>query len=937
MYIFDKPKEREPLQSDDQLLERFAEGQDQAAFGLIVKRYGPLVQRVCRGVGLHSHDVDDVFQATFLVVARKARTLGRKKHPLGAFVHGTAYRFALEGMRFGRRRRWHEKAAAKPESSSKTAGPEAQISLQEALSAVDGELDSMPEKYRVPLILHLIEGKSREEVASQLGMSFGTIRRRIEDGREMLRKRLIRRGIKMTVLVIPLVFAGSAEAAIAPALAVATAKSAALFVQGSAPATKATLMASSAVAGLSKLTGPSKVAATLKLWMSKTAVVALVGSACAGVWYETRSTKSPRANGFAGAPTALAVPAPGGPIVVRGRVLDEEGMSVPQARVTLLASRAVRGQHGQHDEVVLQGQADADGCFALEIPQDFPFWVAGRSQVKLLASAQDHPLGVTSVGLKSGPVSTEIRLGTAGAVRGQVVDKENRPVPGVAVHVVGFGLVGRELIQGSDEMRPESLPGWPQPIVTDKEGRFEFAGLDPKQGVRLEVRDDRFGRQLAVLESADRRVPARRDKRNEPIVSPDDITIKLAPPQLVEGQVLAADTGKPLPFARLSMVPAESPEGFRIDPQPRHHVDALADAEGRFRMQPLPGRKFNLFACGQDNDPYLSLVQEVPWPAGTAQKEINLALPRGIPLRGQVVEANTGRVVYGAQVQYTANLTANDVSPNREQARLWEGGSTFTDKEGTFFIPALPGRGELKVSFNRDDSRYLQRRSLEGATGGTITALARLPVEIPSSGHAQNVRLVVFRQGQLAGLVVDGAGQPVAGCTLLTAGEFAGTLFRAERRFQVRDGGFLIGSVGAEGKYPIVLIDPAHNQGLSTSIPGQVEESPPTFRLAPFGSAVGNLTTDRGRAQANAPIELAAVLTFEPFGKPVEETETSWYQEMNRDEPTVTTSRGKFTLPALIPGLRYRLYAGTGNSRRLVKEFTVEPGQKLQLGSLVVK
>ena len=100
---------------------------------------------------------------------------------------------------------------------------------------------------------------------------------------------------------------------------------------------------------------------------------------------------------------------------------------------------------------------------------------------------------------------------------------------------------------------------------------------------------------------------------------------------------------------------------------------------------------------------------------------------------------------------------------------------------------------------------------------------------------------------------------------------------------------------------------------------------------------MGTLTAENGRGLSYAPIDLAAVLPFEATEKPVKEIETNWYQILNRDEPRETTSGGKFVLPALVPGVRYRLYAGTHKSRRLVKEFTVEPGQKLQLGSLVVR
>ena len=639
MHIFDKRNEREPLESDRQLLERFGDQQDQAAFGLIVKRYGAMVQRVCRGVGLHDHDADDVFQATFLVVAMSARTL-RRPQSLGPFIHGTAYRLALKLMQVSRQRRSHERAAAKPESRSTGAGSKTSFTVDDARSIMDGELNSMPDKYRVPLILHFLEGMSREEVARELHVPARTLSRRIEQGRELLRKRLARRGIEFSIVLFPLLLVGKSQAAIPGALAAATAKSAALFVTGKAPASAATLMASSAASGFSKLTGPAKVATTLKLWLSKTAVVAVVGVACAGVWYETRSTSGP-ASGFAVSPETGALQ--NTPIVVRGRILDEKGLPVPGAQVALLANRPVRGELGRHDEVLSEGQAGADGAFALEVPEEEVPWVCKRGQLKVLASAPGRALAAIAVQTSDLSVSNDIRLGASGDVHGQVVDQENRPAAGVAVYVVGYDHVGREVIQGSDDPPPAALTGWPQPLITDQDGRFSIAGLDPQNRLSLEVRDARFGRQLTLLNNQ----PAWSPK---PAVREDSLRIKLAPPQVVEGQVLAADTQKPVPFARLSMVPVEPLEPFALV---RHHVDARADAVGRFRMQPLPGGTFRVFACGKDNDPYLIGARTVTWPQGTVHKELTLTLERGIPVHGQIVEADAGRPVAGTQVEYT--------------------------------------------------------------------------------------------------------------------------------------------------------------------------------------------------------------------------------------------------------------------------------------------
>ena len=922
MHIFDKLKDREPLQSDHQLLQRFGDHQDQAAFGLIVKRHGEMVQRLCRGIGLRDHDIDDVFQATFLVVAQRARTL-QWPESLGPFIHGTAYRLAMKVLRFSRQQRANEQAAAKPESRSEGAGAEGEASVSETQGLIHSELAGLADKYRVPLILHFLEGKTHDETARQLGMPRRTVSRRIQRGTELLRKRLARHGIEISAVTLAVLFGSKAQAAIAPALAAATAQSAALFVQGSAPASKATLLASSGASGLAKLTGPVKAAGAITIWMSKTAVVALVGVACAGVWYETRSPSGP-ASGFAVSPETSALQ--NMPLVVRGRILDGEGKPVPRAQVALLASRPVRGERGQHDEVLREGQAGADGAFALEVPEEELLWVRKRGQLKVLASAAGRALGAVAIQTSALSESTDIRLGASGNVRGQVVDQDSKPAVGVAVHVVGYGLVGREVIQGSDALPPAALTGWPQPVITDHDGRFSIAGLDPQNSLSLEVRDARFGRQLTLLNNQPDSVP-------KPAVPEDNVTIKLAPPQVLEGQVLAAGTQKPVPFARLSMIPVEPLEQLLLV---RHHVDARADAAGRFRMQPLPGGAFRVFACGQDNDPYLIVAQTVTWPRGTMHKEMTLTLERGVPVHGQIVEAETGRAVAGTQVEYT-----EVGAPHRESrndiysiSQWWGDGFTHTGADGRFLIPVFPGQGELRVPFNRDE--FQLRLLTEGGSGAFVPTLDKVKLEIPVNCTGKELRLVLQRWGQLNGQVVDGDRKPVSSGLLVTAGQFAQNPFRGGRKFEVRDGSFFVTQTEVDGTYPIVLIDTAHRQGVSTSLKGNNQNPGPRFALEPCGLAAGKLVTTDGQSFENAPIDLAIVLPYESHGSKAEPVEMDWYAALNRDQSRETTSRGKFVLPALVPGVRYRLYARKGDTRHLVKEFTVESGQKLQLGSLVV-
>jgi HlyD family secretion protein len=177
--------------TDGQLLERFATDRGEAAeqaFAALVERHGPMVLRVCRGVLVDPHDTQDAFQATFLVLVKRARTLW-VRDSLGPWLHQVAFRTASDARKSAARRRRHERCAA--ESATKThseMGDELGRVLHE-------EIDRLPERYRAPVILCDLEGRTHEQAARHLGWPIGTVKSRQSRGRERLRQRLVRRGL----------------------------------------------------------------------------------------------------------------------------------------------------------------------------------------------------------------------------------------------------------------------------------------------------------------------------------------------------------------------------------------------------------------------------------------------------------------------------------------------------------------------------------------------------------------------------------------------------------------------------------------------------------------------------------------------------------------------------------------------------------------------
>jgi RNA polymerase sigma factor (sigma-70 family) len=216
--------------TDGQLLERFTACTGEAAelaFAALVERHGPMVLRVCRSVLREPHDAQDAFQATFLVLVRKAGSI-RNRDSLASWLHGVACRTAACANTTAARRRRHERRAAERVMTSVDDGERDDLA-----PVLHEELDRLPEKYRAPIVLCHLEGLTHEQTAQRLRWPVGTVRSRLARGREQLRGRLIRRGLALSVgLWEGWLSAETARAAFPAALAGATAEAAVRCASG---------------------------------------------------------------------------------------------------------------------------------------------------------------------------------------------------------------------------------------------------------------------------------------------------------------------------------------------------------------------------------------------------------------------------------------------------------------------------------------------------------------------------------------------------------------------------------------------------------------------------------------------------------------------------------------------------------------------------------
>jgi RNA polymerase sigma factor (sigma-70 family) len=340
-----------PEESDAWLLDRFLAHHDEAAFAVLVARHGPMVWGVCHRLLADPNDAEDAFQATFLVLVRRARSLGRLGS-LAAWLHGVARRVASR-VRAGRRR---ERPLTEEVPAMSAADPLTEAARQELRTLLDEELGRLPEKYRGPVLLCDVEGNTSEEAARQLGYAPGSMSWRLARGRDLLRRGLARRGVALSAGALAAVFGEEASATVPAAVATATVRAAVLVTAGMAlPAPLAAL-----VDGTARAMG----VAWLK-WVAATVAIGLlvIGAGVAAQWPRTADTAPPSEEEPA---QKVEQPAPDKESVADKPAprVDQQGDPLPPGAIARLGTLRFRGA-GSIDRLTFSPDGRliaSDGC-----------------------------------------------------------------------------------------------------------------------------------------------------------------------------------------------------------------------------------------------------------------------------------------------------------------------------------------------------------------------------------------------------------------------------------------------------------------------------------------------------------------------------------------------------------------------------------------------
>jgi RNA polymerase sigma factor (sigma-70 family) len=702
---------------DAQLLARYAASRDESAFAALVARHGPMVLATCRAVLRHDHDVEDAFQATFLVLARKARSV-RAGEALGGRLHRVAYRIAIQALGASRqRRRREEKASAMSTPRVTPSGPEPDLA-----AIVHEELDRLPEKQRLPVVLCDLEGLTYEQAAGRLRWSEPTLRHRLVKARHRLRERLTRRGVTAGALALVLASpTAGAKAAVPAAMARAAVAAAA---GGTTPATAAAL-AGAFLRGL--------LLARLKL--AATGLLAAIGLVTLGVVAVGSGRPDPTRAAGPSSAGAMKRPAPDrhapapakAPIElieVRGWVVDPEGKPVPGATVRAAhLTRVIKPDR--------EANTGPDGRFVLRVPprpRD-PYNRPDETTYPwVVASAPGFGIGwAPAASPPGGPHEATIRLVEDDPIEGRIVDLEGRPVADARIKVnhIRFSPEGR-LAAWLDRARGRDLQGsWegldvlPVQIeaATGPDGRFRLLGIGRDRIARSLVSGPRIV--TAPLDVVNRDGPVIH-MTNSHGVTPEARRLTLharrfeyvaAHSRPVEGVIRDRDTGRPIAgLALWGMVYVEDSRFWLNAPS----VAATTDDEGRYRLAGLPiAPSYRFRAQPGPGQPYPEGTFETPaGPPSLGPARFDVALKRGIVVRGRLTDRATGRPILGAVTAYT--FADN---PHIREFPGYEG--TYQSRgtgidDGRFEIVTPPGRGIIAAHAGYEYRRGVGAAAIRG-------------------------------------------------------------------------------------------------------------------------------------------------------------------------------------------------------------------------------
>jgi RNA polymerase sigma factor (sigma-70 family) len=935
--------------TDVQLLERFRQDHDEAAFTALVKRHGRLVWGVCRHHLPSDADAEDAFQATFLVLARQAASI-RKGGSLGCWLHGVAYRVAQRAKRDAARRRTHEQRAQnmpKPSSVPEAAWRDLQATLDE-------EVQRLPEKCRAPFVLCCLEGNSLADAAGQLGWKVGTVSGRVAQARKQLKQRLARRGVTFSAVLCAGELSRQAASAVVPAgLVRRTVRAALGIAAGGVSAPVAALVEGVRQAMFttkSKLISLGLLAALCTLGAGL-----LIHQALADRPPAAPPPQKPAATKKAAKEPAAKPPKKGDALEVSGRVLDPAGNPVSGAALYLshigLKVKAAKPW----------ARSDEKGRFRFTFSKsdvDSPLVEDAWRQTVVLAATKGYGPAVAKMASPEAAANLTLRLAKDDVpIRGRVLDLQARPVAGVTVRVdslavpkqadlsawltalqadkrEGYQLEYKFLDRVNVFQPPELFP----PVTTDAKGCFALKGLGRERVVGLILEGP-------TIETLRVNVRTRPGKTLDALPGRSFVAVRkliyygatfdhvAAPTQPIVGAVRDKDTGEPL-----AGVTVQSEKLAGSDLYGDSSLKTVTDKKGHYRLTGMPRGKGNILkALPGEGQPYHIAVRSVPGsPAGVGPVSADFALKRGVLVKGRVTDKATGRPVRG-NVNYFVfadNPARKDVPGFATNPYLQ------TRPDGSFELVVLPGRGLIAVRGWAD--RWLVAVGAERIKGrdqqGFLPTLPHLCapvhyhtlVEINPAKDAKTLECpVILDPGlTLKGTVLGPDNRPLAGARVHGLKSYYASGYWQNEPLPTA--AFTVHGMRKDKPRNLIFLHEKKKLAGSLVVRG-TEKGPLTVKLRPWSVVTGRLVDDGGQPLTGGELVILSGRKFFEEDLQVGSLPKNSFP-VGKD--------GRFRIEGLLPGLKYSIAVSDGGNRllgRLVNNLTVKSGETKDLGDVRIK
>jgi RNA polymerase sigma factor (sigma-70 family) len=893
--------------TDRELLRRFIDNHNEAAFTTLVERHQRLVHGALAKVLSDAADVEDAFQATFLVLVRKATSVNWHAD-LGTWLYAVAHRIAVHARSDAQRRIRREEAARRTETGSAATD----MSWREACGLLHQELDKLPDKFRLPLMLCYLEGKSRDEAAAQLGVSVGSVKGRLERGRVMLRDRLARRGVTLSAGLLGAV-------ACSPAIALpAHLADRVLSAASGAVSARVAMMARGAsaatVLGYSKwfvgamliavALGSLPVANPARPVAASTLPVAVADEKPPAAEPE-QLTKPPR-----------LVDNDADPVAVKGCVVDPNGRPVGGAKVTLFRHQTAEERHP-----VASIKTENDGRFEFRTDRGTLKW--GMSVV---AWGEGHGPAWVELGSSEKAADVTLCLVEDQAIAGQVLDLEGRCVPGARLRVLSIAAPKEENLadhfsqweqgRARSHYLPESGLGKNVPVaIADADGRFSLKGLGRERIVTAVIE----GPTIASIDVwiLTRPAPIPKFYHATPVY-PATFKHFAAPTKPVIGVVRDRATKKPL-----AGVVLRSDKLANLEYWGTHYVTTTTDADGKYRLVGLPkGEGSHIVVIPTADQPYMGASLRLGDSAGLDPLEVDFELNRGVRVEGRVVSKLTGKPLPRARVEYFAlagNLNLANVGPN---GAFLFARQVLSADDGSYRLIALPGPGIVAV---QSGSNYLlASEQAEWAKESYIptaphslhprqyNALAR----IEPSGDAKAIKAdIALKSGEtLRGKLVDPDGKPLPNAWVFAQSGWGGW------KGPLKDDAFVLNAFNRLHPRKVFFIHPEKNLAAALTLPKD-EKAEVIVKLEPAGAVTGRLVDLDGKPRPAVRLEVY-------FLPDTRASELTAHQPLD----VLTDAEGRFRVPCVLPGFIYLI--GDGKDRQISGNPMLKKAETKDLGDV---